>query len=281
MKPPEDQTMNKRSVTEHCAAVFRWFKEIRPSFLIVAALGLVTGLMLVSCGSVSNDLVQPIGIAGADFVGSEACADCHDKLARDFKTADHAKLQAKGENAKNVGCESCHGPGSQHVQSGGAAHTILNPRRSPETCFQCHLEVRAKFSLPNHHPVLEGKITCTNCHNPHSGGAVKGGGTSSMGKNETCFQCHTAQRGPFVFQHEAVREGCVTCHDPHGSVNAKQLVARDHTLCMKCHYQQQQTPGGLNISSGTHNTRALQGTCWSGGCHEAVHGSQVNAHLRY
>jgi hypothetical protein len=24
-----------------------------------------------------------------------------------------------------------------------------------------------------------------------------------------------------------------------------------------------------------------QGTCWSAGCHEAIHGSQVNGHLRY
>jgi hypothetical protein len=24
-----------------------------------------------------------------------------------------------------------------------------------------------------------------------------------------------------------------------------------------------------------------QGTCWSAGCHEAIHGSNVNGHLRY
>jgi predicted CXXCH cytochrome family protein len=273
--------MNSDLMRLRCISTFRWIVAQRVKIMVVAGAALTTGLILSACSSTSPTITLPTGVEGATFVGSDACADCHDTISRDFRTADHARLQAKGKNAVDIGCESCHGPGSQHVESGGGARTIINPNRSPETCFQCHLDVKAKFSLPNHHPVLEGKMSCTDCHNPHSGRATKGGGTSTMGKNETCFQCHTAQRGPFVFQHEALREGCVTCHDPHGSVNAKQLVARDTTLCLKCHYQQQQTPGGLSISEGTHNTRVMQGTCWSGGCHEAVHGSQVNSHLRY
>jgi predicted CXXCH cytochrome family protein len=263
-----------------CAASARWIHAERAKLLILAALGASAGLLFISCGMAPVEMNIPMGVLGAEFVGSEACADCHDTVARDFKTADHARLQAKGPNAVNVGCESCHGPGSKHVEAGGGRGTIINPDRSPETCYQCHLEIKAKFSLPYRHPVPEGKITCTNCHDPHKGGAIKNGGTA-RGMNETCYECHNAQRGPFVFGHEATREGCVTCHEPHGSVNAKQLVARDATLCMKCHYQGQQTPGGLNISEGTHNTRVRGGTCWSGGCHEAVHGSQVNAHLRY
>ncbi|MGH8094402.1 MAG: multiheme c-type cytochrome, partial [Chthoniobacterales bacterium] len=84
--------------------------------------------------------MAPPSIPGAEFVGSEECATCHAEIVRDFRTATHARLKAPGDNAKNMGCESCHGPGSLHVQSGGAAHTIINPRRSPDTCFQCHLE---------------------------------------------------------------------------------------------------------------------------------------------
>ena len=52
----------------------------------------------------------------------------------------------------NTGCETCHGPGSLHVQSGGGAGTIVNPRKSPETCFQCHLDKRGEFSLPHTPP---------------------------------------------------------------------------------------------------------------------------------
>jgi hypothetical protein len=31
----------------------------------------------------------------------------------------------------------------------------------------------------------------------------------------------------------------------------------------------------------SHTTRLMQGACWSAGCHTAVHGSNINPHLRY
>lgn len=275
--------MNITSIFKRCPSPGRWFQSRRSKLLWLTGSCAVLGLVTISCSTLTHTVMAPPSIPGATFVGSKACADCHEEITRDFKTADHSRLQAKGQNAENQGCESCHGPGSLHVQSGGGAHTIINPRKDPETCFQCHLEIRAKFSLPNHHGVLEGKMNCADCHNPHKGSIFKGGGaTNMMGKNEVCFQCHTAQRGPFVFQHEAMREGCVTCHDPHGSVNQKLLVARNQMLCLKCHFQQQTTPGAINIGDQNHASgRLSEGTCWSGGCHEAIHGSQVNSHLRY
>ena len=63
--------------------------------------------------------------------------------------------------------------------------TIINPRKSPETCFQCHLEVRAGFQLPHHHPVLEGKMSCSDCHKPHKGIATKGAPTNIQQKLRT------------------------------------------------------------------------------------------------
>ena len=60
------------------------------------------------------------------------------------------------------------------------------------------------------------------------------------------------------------------------------LTARNQILCLKCHFQQQKkTPGTLNIAEDNHRKNVSQGTCWSAGCHEAVHGSQVNQHFRY
>ena len=66
-----------------------------------------------------------------------------------------------------------------------------------------------------------------------------GGGTALLSQNENCLKCHPAQRGPYVFEHEAMQEGCTTCHTAHGSVNAKMLTVRDSNLCLKCHFQQQ------------------------------------------
>jgi predicted CXXCH cytochrome family protein len=244
-------------------------------------------LVLLSCGTVGNTLVAPPGIPGAEFVGSEACEQCHEDITRDFKTAEHAKLVAsKGENSKEMGCEGCHGPGSKHVESGGGAGTIVNMGKNPEGCFNCHLDTKAQFNLPYSHPVLRGRMSCSDCHDPHKGSAMKGGGTSLWGRNEACFECHSQQRGPWIFEHEAVREGCSSCHNPHGSPNQKMLTERNSTLCQKCHFQAHTGAGAnLIIGSSSHSTtgggaRLPAGSCWTTGCHEGVHGSNTSPHLR-
>jgi hypothetical protein len=65
------------------------------------------------------------------------------------------------------------------------------------------------------------------------------------------------------------------------------LTERNATLCLKCHFQDQsfgQTPAstGIRIGGGNHGTLGsrLQQTCWSADCHEAVHGSNTDKHLR-
>lgn len=244
----------------------------------------------ISCVTVDRAVLIPPSIPGAKFVGSEACAACHEDQTRNFKTATHARLEAKGKNSEGAGCESCHGPGSKHVDAGGGRNTvskqnIVNPRKSPDVCFQCHLDKRGEFNLPYSHPVLRGKVACIDCHEPHKGDVVTGGGgVARREPNEICFKCHTAQRGPFIFEHEALREGCTTCHKPHGSVNQKMLTERNSNLCLKCHFQTQAgggaAPGNVMIGGANHNGRLNRGTCFSADCHEMVHGSNVNSSLR-
>ena len=100
-------------------------------------------------------------------------------------------------------------------------------------------------------------------------------------RQDRCLQCHESQQGPFVFEHEAIHEGCTICHSPHGSINAKLLTERNSNLCMKCHFQQVQPGGGILIGGIDHTTKINQGSCWSAGCHEAVHGSRVSPTLRF
>ncbi len=239
------------------------------------------GLVLISCVVTNRTVVAPPQIAGAQVVGAQECAQCHAEVTRGFAGATHAKLMAKGENAKGMGCEGCHGPGSLHVKAGGGAGTIINPGRNPQACFQCHLDMRGQFSLPNHHPVLSGKMSCTDCHDPHRGSALPEGGSRLVRMNESCLKCHMQQAGPFVFEHEALRDGCLSCHNPHGSVNNKLLRVRNQNLCLQCHFQQQTTAGQLLIGGRDHAAFVQRGTCWSAGCHEAVHGSHVNRSLRF
>lgn len=252
----------------------------RRSLLMVALVAALAGLVS-SCGTLTRTVVVPPTVPGATFIGSAACADCHEDLVRDFKTASHARLMARGANAQEVGCESCHGAGSLHSDSGGEPGTIHNPKKDPTTCYQCHLDVHAAFNLPYRHPVPEEQLTCTDCHESHHGPAIKGGGTALFAATEACYECHNSQRGPYVFEHEAMREGCGVCHQPHGSVNAKLLTQRNSSLCTKCHILQPAGGGAVLIGGQDHSQWLSQGTCWSAGCHEAVHGSQVNSSLRY
>jgi predicted CXXCH cytochrome family protein len=259
------------------------FKHLRLFYPRIRQVGLsiatALGALLVACATTMNrTILAPPQIPGAQYAGTAACADCHDDYVREFKGATHSGL--KHPEGMQIGCESCHGPGSLHVESGGAFHTIINPGRSPESCFPCHLDKRGEFNLPHAHPVLAGKMSCSDCHNPHQGAAGLSA-TALLGHNDTCLQCHTAQRGPFVFEHEATHEGCTTCHNPHGSVNNKMLTARNANLCLKCHFQEHRPGGEILIGGQAHAGRLRTGTCWTAGCHEAVHGSHVNTSLRF
>ena len=267
--------------------------------LVLTAVTVALLMTAMSCSTVNRTAVLLPDIPGAKYIGSRECDQCHSDIYKSFQTADHARLIAYGPNALNAGCESCHGPCSQHSDSGGevkppysftagrpqppgyGARLAVQPARTKETvCFECHVDVRGQFNLPSHHPVPEGKMTCIQCHPPHKGMAHAGGSTALLSQEEHCFQCHPAQRGPFVFEHEALREGCTTCHSPHGTVNAKMLTVRNANLCFKCHFQQVKG-SDLVIGGVNHSFFLPRGACWTAGCHEAVHGSRVNPSLRF
>jgi predicted CXXCH cytochrome family protein len=240
--------------------------------------------LLNSCSTTPAAVVAPLEIPGAHYAGNHVCYECHTNLVRKFEASPHAHLDLDNAGLKDgIGCESCHGPGTRHVEAGGGTGKfIINPGETPDACFRCHLATRAEFQLPVHHPVAEGRMNCVQCHDPHGEDIFKPeGGLAMARQNEACAQCHREQTRPFVFQHPALREGCTTCHKPHGSINRMMLTQADNNLCFRCHAQVQSGPGTIYIGAIEHTVLLQVGTCWSAGCHTSVHGSDVNPIFLY
>ena len=88
-------------------------------FLAAALAASLVALVVISCGTFTGTVVAPPQIAGATFVGSASCEQCHQEIYRKFKTADHARLQAKGENARTSVASPATGPEASTIRAAG------------------------------------------------------------------------------------------------------------------------------------------------------------------
>jgi len=86
-----------------------------------------------------------------------------------------------------------------------------------------------------------------------------------------CTKCHTDVRGPFVYEHAPVKaEGCLACHSPHGSQNARMLnMPSINGLCNQCHNA---VASGAIHGQGQGSSDSVP--CTS--CHTYIHGSNFN-----
>jgi predicted CXXCH cytochrome family protein len=262
----------------------------RASWWTAATLAAGYGCLVLcvnSCSTGDRAADMALVVPGAHEVGNKACLDCHGDIVRRFPGSPHARVHlASLKDGGGTGCESCHGPGSKHIEAGGGRKFIINPGKDPAACLQCHLQVRSDFASLHHHPVLEGRMNCIQCHDPHGDDIFKPsrGGLAMARLNESCAQCHRAQTRAVVFEHPAMREGCVTCHNPHGSLNRKMLTQSDPNLCLRCHAQVAgPAASGAQVYIGNinHTSFLKMGTCWAAGCHTAIHGSSVDVFLRF
>jgi len=203
------------------------------------------------------------------------CMACH-------QTNRHLAFWESGKHALNdVPCSSCHSiHGRQSNPTISPFVTTFRPNES-EVCGTCHQDVRSAILKPSHHPIIEGKVKCSDCHNPH--GAISPVMLRNASVNEQCTSCHTDKRGPYVFEHPPVEENCTTCHSPHGSSHYKLLNEHTPNLCQDCHDASRhpgtiygggaawRTPDGAP-NPGV-NTRFIARACLN--CHNAVHGSNA------
>jgi predicted CXXCH cytochrome family protein len=142
----------------------------------------------------------------------------------------------------NVGCERCHGPGSEHVAHPTRANT-LNPARmdyvrANDTCIQCHSQGRPLTSP------IEGKYYDWPV-GYHAGLKLddfwqleehKLGETTFTHFPDGTAHKNRMQGNDFV-QSVMYRRGitCFSCHDVHGTENNAQLRKPVDKLCLDCH----------------------------------------------
>jgi DmsE family decaheme c-type cytochrome len=208
----------------------------------------------------------------------DTCLGCH---ARDLA---RANIQRSEHTQNGVACTSCH---SVHHSP---TPKYLLAKKQNELCYSCHATVRAQFSMPSRHRVNEGFMQCSDCHNPHGSfdatwkmGQKPRMMEQALNAESPCLKCHMDKRGPFVYEHPPVRvEGCETCHNPHGSMNAK-LLRRPvvFTVCLECHNGASDFGTrnlGVDLQSSKHNMLDPKfQKCTT--CHVAIHGSNADAYF--
>ncbi len=215
----------------------------------------------------AEDVKNPLKLAVKDT--DAICMDCH----RNEQTA-VGRLRA-GHYRNEVACTACHTIHQTHEDLVARA-----PARQNKQCASCHSQVWAQFQRPHAHRLREGAMKCTDCHNPH-GGFLSPSLRTVSANEPNCFQCHGDKRGPFTFEHAAMRmQSCAGCHEPHGSANPRMLTRHEVRFqCMECHSNigtASGTIGGLPPAfHDTRNPRYRNCTI----CHVKVHGSHVNRAL--
>ncbi len=265
----------------------KWFLSL------LAAVPLVAGtLVLQSCGGEGGAVMNgggddsitkqflallPDGQKDAKPVGSAKCLECHDGKAT-WQDTKHASV--------GVGCESCHGPGGNHIANPSSDNILsgLNSE-SAVVCGQCHGPSFDEWHKSAHAEMIVDPVeeTITN--------------VTGFGRNSRCAVCHSGWYARHVnlddpattddkirevaeeaVQHAPYTATCVNCHSPHrvtGNLTAegkeaqlrKPVFSTDTTqiapgtnaatftkfnhLCAQCHNGRGTNPADASLNSGT------------------------------
>ena len=147
------------------------------------------------------------------------CFQCHSTGPLKMKEGQGIQPSELG-----VRCETCHGPGGDHVKAPAKANIfqprMLNGTGVNELCGNCHRQPPKPGEDINwndpwnarHQPVAfaqsacfrksEGRLTCLTCHDPHGG---------KPARQDACQDCHKAPRHPRT---PTKAQTCVGCHMP-------------------------------------------------------------------
>jgi Flp pilus assembly protein TadD len=184
------------------------------------------------------------------------CLSCHGEPAH-LGTGSHGGVQ----------CESCHGPGSEHLAAiarGTPQQGMINPQRlsaqdSMAVCARCHVGL-ARFSDPSPDDLLVANqvraiqssecflqsrpaFSCTLCHDAHNDSVARD--TRAI---NACLGCHSGKTN----SHAAIcpinaASGCIGCHMPSVEMGPLHLV--DHLIRVHPEQKIQPVNPGAGLST--------------------------------
>ena len=266
-----------------------------------------------TCFKCHGDLQESAMVAGPHQICGDNglnCTTCHNSHGNilEYSRQDLC-LQCHKQNSPTmawhssthsmygVACTDCHNPHpsssvAEFPQATGVSflHTNVqhNKKRAmsvqePDACYKCHANVYSQFALPSHHPVKEGKMFCSDCHDTHG---QRDRLLQQDGPNLLCYKCHADKQGPFAYEHAPVTEDCGICHQPHGTV-ANNLLRQPTTfLCLRCHAGHRNglhggprpnTPPGTGTRANIDSIPQLRAAYYTDctACHAQIHGSDL------
>jgi hypothetical protein len=186
--------------------------------------------------------------ASSQYIGSQACIECHGVLHQTFMSTLHAQV--------GVQCESCHGPAADHAAN--YYDPVVRPKVDlmGTSCGVCHSGTNhptyEEWSSSGHASVVEG-IVLTNLVN-------------------NCGWCHSGSVRVSLLDGlqlpaggADVPIGCPTCHETHRTTTNSALLrnpiasTNDYFLSLSDNFTNEYDPG-ISLCAQCHNHR---GASWT------------------
>jgi DmsE family decaheme c-type cytochrome len=220
----------------------------------------------------------PTPAAAAKAAEVAKCADCHEAQVKAFAGNPHARAHGPKTPDPEEACSTCHGDGTAHIESSGAAGTItaFHGLEGAENCLSCHEKSNPHGSFALGFHANSAAVNCLSCHQIHATGP-RSEHLLSKETGPLCQTCHTGIAASFrnkPYTHRLDRGGmtCVDCHDPHDRKGQPVKLTIDGELaCLSCHAEKR-GPFVFDHVTGS------AGNCLS--CHEA-HGSSNPKQLQW